>query len=781
MIQEIEAYNVKGREFAHKLSPVTMFLGDNGKGKTARLAAIRLALYGHDPVKGTTMPASTWKLAGNVDNKMFVKATTTLGRIRRDWELKSNKVAFRSELPPGYPEDAQALPDSRAFFALKTANSRRDFIFNAFQIGDGEYSPTSLITKFKTITIDDMTDYHTAELEELVSHIMDSSRNRTLELKANKEYPFQKWLAEIGEYLKDELKIAKETVERMSQGIEATTQLQASEGQAVSRPIEAINSDIAANQKVLDDLNQEYGKLKASAEQEAKKAQEREYWKAELAKCPEQKVGDIASVRAAHNVLTARRATMRQKQEDLNRRLAELDKELTAEQAKDRLRNSYQATLARTEPVAEKLAAARAELARLNQLVSAYQDKRPSLQGQRNAMEQNIISTDAEVIALDQKLAKLKSAYEHTIQGDCCPTCKLQGKAWVEAYTAWYSSEFDRMTQERQVKKTRYDAFVADSKTLMEAVNAANQEAKEHSDQCAQARSIDATIQQYERTQKNLDAASAELDRLGEPGIDAIKEKQDALRTELQAVNKEYEGDGKSYDEVEKNLKELEKQEAQQQRRKELTAKLETLGEAVPVDYAGMLKTMEEKIETVAKDNNDLQKEKDNAAASQQDELRKQQSQQELEKSKARVAVLKAAREIQQEFQRDVVTGVFKTLVITANKLVGSILKSPLEYRDGIIGRTENDMFIEEVTFSGIDEMMTYIAFAVALTPNALCRTIIQDEMGTLSPRNRWLFLQEMVKAAKSGIIHQFIGADPDVDCYKPFDQLSGVNFITID
>ena len=51
-IKTLKAHGLKSGDFTHDLAPVNVIVGDNFKGKTSRLEAIRLGLMGYLPELG---------------------------------------------------------------------------------------------------------------------------------------------------------------------------------------------------------------------------------------------------------------------------------------------------------------------------------------------------------------------------------------------------------------------------------------------------------------------------------------------------------------------------------------------------------------------------------------------------------------------------------------------------------------------------------------------------------------------------------------------------------
>lgn len=92
MITNLSAQNVKGRTFSHDLGAITIFTGQQGTGKTARLDALRLALLGYHPDLGKT-GKSIWQLAEATADNLTVSVRTPSGDLCRVWKPKGKSIA----------------------------------------------------------------------------------------------------------------------------------------------------------------------------------------------------------------------------------------------------------------------------------------------------------------------------------------------------------------------------------------------------------------------------------------------------------------------------------------------------------------------------------------------------------------------------------------------------------------------------------------------------------------------------------------------------------------
>lgn len=125
-ITTLQATNLKGGTFTHSLKPLTVFHGDNGRGKTARLNAIRLGLLGYEPALGKRNQ-DTFQLSSA--DSMAVTLKTDAGMIMRTWNRK-NDGGIKSDavLPPGLTVPPMLL-DISAYITL-TEKERIAYVFS---------------------------------------------------------------------------------------------------------------------------------------------------------------------------------------------------------------------------------------------------------------------------------------------------------------------------------------------------------------------------------------------------------------------------------------------------------------------------------------------------------------------------------------------------------------------------------------------------------------------------------------------------------------------------
>jgi hypothetical protein len=128
-LKHISARNVKGKSFNYDLAPVTIVVGDNASGKTAVLAAVRLALLGYDPKLGRTAQGifAACGCPGGGATEMAVSAGLTDNTsISRTWTMKRGKISYAGD-------EVEAIPpvmlDPTTYFAL-TGPARLNYVLS---------------------------------------------------------------------------------------------------------------------------------------------------------------------------------------------------------------------------------------------------------------------------------------------------------------------------------------------------------------------------------------------------------------------------------------------------------------------------------------------------------------------------------------------------------------------------------------------------------------------------------------------------------------------------
>ena len=149
-------------------------------------------------------------------------------------------------------------------------------------------------------------------------------------------------------------------------------------------------------------------------------------------------------------------------------------------------------------------------------------------------------------------------------------------------------------------------------------------------------------------------------------------------------------------------------------------------------------------------------------AKAQADRQAQAQAQVTLAASQVQVTVLSGAVKVLETMQARLVEQAFSGLLRIANAIIGPMLKSPLQYRDGEIGRAEGSTWIKHRTFSGVEKALAYTGISAALAHDAPVKIILMDELGRFTANNKLALLVHLERLIKAGAIDQFVGIDTD-------------------
>ena len=159
MIKSIAATNFKGRSFKNKLSPVTVFIGDNFTGKSSRKEALNLALAGFLPdiekkagsIHSRLASGQTMSVVAEFDDGKMVGREYTRNE---DGEVKG-KTVLRG-LPKGFALEPELI-DPTEFLTL-SANGRVKYLAQKLPPQGEIPTPEVIFAKLATTGVDNTDD-----------------------------------------------------------------------------------------------------------------------------------------------------------------------------------------------------------------------------------------------------------------------------------------------------------------------------------------------------------------------------------------------------------------------------------------------------------------------------------------------------------------------------------------------------------------------------------------------------------------------------------------------
>lgn len=230
----------KGRDFEHDLAPITVFVGPNSAGKSARLEALQLALAGFVP----GVPASPTGIYGAFGGQGDMTVGAILEDVRHTQILKSelgydaaaatysmNGGVIRSFRPKGksvsredrwdkLPVDWAVAPvavDADEYMKT-TERERTRILFRMAKLGR-EITADTITAEIKNIVL----ETNTKQTQEFIGRLCNSVENT---FKAKQEI-VQEWLIATVETFREKLKSANDNVKRMNLTVQGITQLRA--------------------------------------------------------------------------------------------------------------------------------------------------------------------------------------------------------------------------------------------------------------------------------------------------------------------------------------------------------------------------------------------------------------------------------------------------------------------------------------------------------------------------------------------------------------------------
>ena len=123
----------------------------------------------------------------------------------------------------------------------------------------------------------------------------------------------------------------------------------------------------------------------------------------------------------------------------------------------------------------------------------------------------------------------------------------------------------------------------------------------------------------------------------------------------------------------------------------------------------------------------------------------------------------------------DVAGRAFSETLAIANRLCDGLLASPLEFRNGMLGRAASKADVERTggtvregawiphtSFSGTEALIGYAGFAVSVASKAPFRLVVMDELNRLTADRKRSLISRILLLIREGVIDQFVGCDPE-------------------
>lgn len=182
----------------------------------------------------------------------------------------------------------------------------------------------------------------------------------------------------------------------------------------------------------------------------------------------------------------------------------------------------------------------------------------------------------------------------------------------------------------------------------------------------------------------------------------------------------------------------------------------------------------EAKIAALHAERQGVQRQRERIAELRQAQALAGKSVKENEKAAAEVSVLKRMEDEIEGIRLEGVKDSIQPALDICNKFADGVLRSPIIYNDGEIGRMQDGVFIDITGFSGAEEALLLAGFGVALASRSAFRCPILDELSDFDAERKHRLLQNCVALVEAGVIDQFIAVDNTL----PGNVVQGLNVI---
>lgn len=174
------------------------------------------------------------------------------------------------------------------------------------------------------------------------------------------------------------------------------------------------------------------------------------------------------------------------------------------------------------------------------------------------------------------------------------------------------------------------------------------------------------------------------------------------------------------------------------------------------------------------------------------DRKRKEDLEGRLLEAEQRAELFKHAVKLAVQEQSRLVGRAFTKVLNVARHFTDGLLNSPLEFRDGALGRkvskadtaagceAPEGAWIPFDAFSGTEELLALAGFSVALTGDAPVKLVILDELGRLDGKRKLDVTLRMLSLTEKGIIDQAVLIDVDPKPYAGLTARAGFKSITL-
>lgn len=158
---------------------------------------------------------------------------------------------------------------------------------------------------------------------------------------------------------------------------------------------------------------------------------------------------------------------------------------------------------------------------------------------------------------------------------------------------------------------------------------------------------------------------------------------------------------------------------------------------------------------------------KEKIGALAQDRKRVEESQAESAKIRVEIEIITAMLKVGAGLSGESADNGIDAALKVANQFCDGVLKTPLVWQDGAIGRMDRGLFVDSGTFSGAEALLCRMSLVVALAVKGKLRVVLLDELSILDLGNKEHIIKNLDSLVKAKLIDQWFAADNDVEFWK--------------
>lgn len=757
-ITQVSASNLKGRNFSHPLDKFTLITGPNATGKTAVTDALTIALTGNLPKLGKRN-ADTFRLASG--QKMAVGVEFNDGsQLARTWQESRGSVKAESSQELVFP--AFTL-DANEYFQLSD-KERMKLVFRIAPGLEGAVGLADVTARIKSAVLSQNSKHSEAMLAECCK-----LTEETLKASNAAGQTMQEWLEATVVALKAKLTEANAAAKRMTGTAAGLTEIGRESVQFNERELKAVREKQSAALRAHQSATGEHAKAMADAARRA----ELEIQLKDLETLVGDKAAMVNSVKALQDATanyTSRTPTIREA-------IQNLDKLISAQIERDHRRGAWEIRVADMERElaalpddAQEANALVSQIAELTGKVNSYVSATLELQTKFQDAKSAVSHSSFEIEGITGRIASAVSKRDALLAGECCPTCLASGNdGWRIRVSQSTLKECDALEALAAIAASARDTASVELKALEEQLARSKSDDLQNTRNAAQLSHLQNRVDAIKAKEAQRNTLAA---RLAEAKANAPEKSESSLDLQDQLKERKAEAgeakidDGKHAENLAALAKSNQQLAACVQRELQVAALRGEFDSLKPGDadaLAVLVNKASEALGTVTQDVDQLAAQQRQADAAKGEQHARMKALEAAEKVEAEVAAVKAAVATVEDLMHDLVAKAFGALLTVANRIAAPVLRSPLEYREGEIGRQDGRHWITARTFSGTEQAITYAAFSVALASESKLKLCLLDEIGRLDRASRAKLFKSVAAALADGTISQFIGVLPEL------------------